>query len=123
SLLQRQRAFRKKGQPPFIDALVFCSAPDLKCELEGNARFRVCLRDREAAGDISARAGLMAAITRRECPGLEPHAKGVCDRPMARAISQAMDQAGIRPSQRMRKVGDHVLEQLIGEGPGYQDWQ
>ena len=67
------------------------------------------------------------ASWRRSCvgsaPGLEPRAKGTHDRPMAKLISQAMDQAGIRPSQRMRKVSDYVLEQLIGEGPGYQDWQ
>ena len=42
---------------------------------------------------------------------------------MAKVVSQAMEQAGIRPSQRHRKVSDYVLEQLIGEGPGYQDWQ
>ena len=42
---------------------------------------------------------------------------------MAKIISQAMEQAGIRPSQRHRKVSDYVLEQLVGEGPGYQDWQ
>jgi serine/threonine protein kinase len=38
-------------------------------------------------------------------------------------VSQAMEQAGIRPSQRHRKVSDYVLEQIVGEGPGYQDWQ
>ena len=122
SLLQKQKAFKKKGQTPFVEALVFCSAPELRNELQGNARFRVCLRDRDAAGDTPARPGIMAAIMRRECPGLEPHAKGTHDRPMAKVISQAVDQAGIRPSQRMRKVSDYVLEQLIGEGPGYQDW-
>ncbi|MEX1223675.1 MAG: BREX system serine/threonine kinase PglW, partial [Pirellulales bacterium] len=123
SLLQKQKAFKKKGQPPFVEPLVFCSAPDLRCDLQGNARYRVCLRDREAAGDSPARPGVLAAILRRECPGLDPHAKGTHDRPMAKIIGQALDQAGIRPSQRMRKVSDYVLEQLIGEGPGYQDWQ
>jgi serine/threonine protein kinase len=123
SLLQRQKAFKKKGQPPFIEALVFCSAPELRNELQGNARFRVCLRDRDAVGDSPARPGIMAAIMRRECPGLDSYARGTYDRPMAKVVSQAMDQAGIRPSQRMRKVSDYVLEQLIGEGPGYQDWQ
>ncbi len=123
SLLQRQKAFKNKGQIPFVEALVFCSAPDLRCELQGNARFRVCLRDRDASDDKPARLGIIAAIMRRDCPGLDPRAKGTHDRPMAKVISQAMDQAGIRPSQRMRKVSDYVLEQLIGEGPGYQDWQ
>jgi serine/threonine protein kinase len=123
SLLQRQTASRKKGQLPFIEALVFCSAPDLRCELQGPARYRVCLRDRKEAGDVPARPGVIAAMTRRECQGLDPYPKGTHDRPMARTISQAMEQAGIRPSQRHRKVSDYNLEQIIEEGPGYQDWE
>ena len=122
SLFQKQKAFKKKGQLPFVEALVFCSAPNLKCDLQGNAQHRVCLRDREAAGDKKARAGILAAIMRRECSGLDSYARGTHDRPMAKVISQAMDQAGIRPSQRMRKVSDFQLDQLIDEGPGYQDW-
>ncbi len=123
SLLQRQKACQKKGQIPFIEALVFCSAPDLRCELQGNAAFRVCLRDREKVGETAQRLGILAAIMRRECPGLESFAKGTHDRPMMKVISQAIDQAGIRPSQRLRKVSDYLLELLIGEGPNYQDWQ
>ena len=123
SLLQRQKVCQKKGQLPFVEALVFCSASDLNCELQGNARLRLCLRDRDAEGDKLARLGIMAAIKRRECLGLEPTPKGTHDRPMAKMISQAMEQAGIRPSQRHRKVSDYVLNQIIAEGPGYQDWQ
>ena len=123
SLLQRQKAFQKKGRVPFIEALVFCSAPDLMCELQGNARLRVCLRDREKEGDKPARPGIMAAVMRRDCPGLDPSPKGTHDRPMAKIIGQAMNQAGIHASQRHRKVSDYLLEQIVGEGPGYQDWQ
>ncbi len=123
TLLQRQKACKKKGRIPFIEALVFCSAPDLKCELQGNARLRVCLRDREKQGEKPARPGILAAIMQRDCPGLDPTPKGLHDRPMARMVSQAMQQAGIQPSQRRRKVSDYILEQLVGEGPGYQDWQ
>src|SRR2546426_7632025 len=65
----------------------------------------------------------MAAIKRRECPGLDPHPKGICDRPTTKLISQAMEQAGIRASQRYRRVSDYILDQLIGAGPGYQDWE
>jgi len=122
SLLQRQRACKNKGVVPFIEPLVFCSAPELRFELQGTAAHRVCLRDREKAGDSPARPGILAAIMRRECSGLESQPKGVHDRPTARMISQAMDQAGIRASQRHRKVSDYLLEQIIGEGPGYQDW-
>lgn len=122
TLLGRQKAAQKKGKLPYIEALVFCSAPDLRCELNGNAGYHVCLRDRAGERESPARPGIMAAIKRRECPGLESHAKGTHDRPMAKVVSQAMDQAGIRPSQRTRKVSDYVLEQIIDEGPGYQDW-
>jgi len=121
SLLNRQRACRGKRRLPFLEAMVFCSAPDLRCELKGNAAFRVCLRDRE---DSSAGgSGIMAAIQRRECPGLNKHLRGTHDQPTARMLSQAMEQAGIRPSQRHRKVRDYILDDLIAEGPGYQDWE
>src|SRR3954453_22118101 len=32
-----------------------------------------------------------------------------------------MDEAGIRPSQRERRVGDYFLGDLLVDGPGYQD--
>ena len=51
SLLQRQKPCQKKGRIPFIETLVFCSAPDLLCQLQGNARLRACLRDRDTEGD------------------------------------------------------------------------
>jgi serine/threonine protein kinase len=123
SFLQRQKALKRKGQLPFLEALVFCSAPDLRCELQGTARYRVCLRDRQKDSDQPARPGIMAALTRRECLGLDPHPKGMCDRPTTKLISQAMEQAGIRASQRFRRASDYVLDQLIGAGPGYQDWE
>jgi serine/threonine protein kinase len=121
ALLQRQRACKSKGQVPFIEPLIFCSAPELQFDLQGTAARRICLRDREKAADSPARPGILAAILRRECPGLEGPPKGTHDRPTAKMISQAMDQTGIRASQRHRKVSDYLLEQIIGEGPGYQD--
>ena len=33
-----------------------------------------------------------------------------------------MEEAGIRPSQRVRKVSDYQLDELLFEGPSYQDW-
>lgn len=123
SLLQRQKAAKSKGQIPFIEALVFCSAEYLQCDLQGNAKFHVCLRDRAADGTKPARPGIVAAIRRRECEGLDQFAKGNHDRPTAKVVAQAIEQAGIRPSQRSRKVSDYVLDRLINEGPGYQDWE
>ncbi|WP_416670054.1 BREX system serine/threonine kinase PglW [Egbenema bharatensis] len=123
SLLERQRAFSRKGKVPYVEPLIFCSAEDLKLDLIGIARQRVCLRDREQEGETPARHGIMAAILRRECPGLEPSPRTPHDRPTARLVAQAMEQAGIRPSQKYRKVGDYELDRVIDEGPGYQDWE
>lgn len=117
SRLKRQKVFKNKNRPPFLEALVFCSAPGLVCELQDTARMRVCLQDKDN------HSGILAAITKRACPGLEGYPKGEHDRPMAKLVSQALDQAGIRPRQRQRKVSDYVLETLLDSGPGYQDWR
>ncbi len=111
SLLQAQKACRKKGRLPFIEALIFCSATDLQVDLSGTARYRIC-----------SRSDIMAAITRRECLGLRPQPLGNHDRPMVKMISQAMEQSGIRQSQSHRRVSDYKLENLIEEGTNYQDW-
>lgn len=122
SLLERQRAAKQKYKVPFIDAIVFCSDANLKCELTGNARAHVVLRDREATDDRNARDGIIAAIKERKCPGLYSDLRGDFNKPTSKMILQALQQAGIRPSQRHRKVGDYQLDEVLAEGPGYQDW-
>jgi serine/threonine protein kinase len=118
SLLSRQKAAKKKGGGiPWIDAVVFCSATDLKFELQGTAANCIRLRDTDT------RAGIMGTIRRRECPGLRENPSDRYDRPTSKIVAQAMEQAGIRQSQKSRKVSDYLLENLIDEGPGYQDWQ
>lgn len=124
SLLEKQKAVKKlRGRLPFVEPVVFCSAENLQCNLEGTARYRVCLRDREATDDRPDRPGIMAALERRDCPGIDPKPKGRVDRPVAKAVSQAMHQAGVRPSQKARRVTDFVLNQLLMEGSGFQDWR
>jgi hypothetical protein len=122
-LLERQKAVKVKGALPWVEALVFLSAPDLRCDLRDTAAYRVCLRDREASPGQPERPGLLAAVRRRECPGLDAVPRTPVDRPLAKVITQAMEQAGIHSSQRHRRVSDYLLEGLIEEGPGYQDWE
>ncbi|MDX2039479.1 MAG: NERD domain-containing protein [Isosphaeraceae bacterium] len=118
SLLARRRAFKTEGPPPFIEALVFCSAPDLRFELTGTAAFSVCVRDQPSG----TRPGIRRAITERACPGITHSPRGRHDRPMAKLLDKAMEEAGIRSSIRSRRVIDFDLRKVIGEGPGYQDW-
>ena len=42
---------------------------------------------------------------------------------MARIVSKAMEQAGLRASVKAERVGDYKLGALLGEGPAYQDYE
>ena len=57
----------------------------------------------------------------REGPGIDPNLRSTIDSKVAKALARAIEQAGIRPSQKSRRVGDYVLGDLIADGPGYQD--
>lgn len=117
-----------KGQPalgklrlPWLDALVFLSADDLQCDLTGNARNRVLLKDRPKTETRPEQKGILAALINRDGPGIDADLRGAIDIKVAKGLSRAMEQAGIRPSQRSRRVGDYILGDLIFDGPGYQD--
>lgn len=120
SLLNAQAAM-SKIRLPWLDALVFLSADDLQCELTGNARNRVLLKDRPKTDSRPERNGILAALINRVGPGIDPDLRGTIDIKVARALSRAIEQAGIRPSQRSRRVGDYILGDLLFDGPGYQD--
>jgi len=109
SLLDRQKAF-KEIKRPYVEALVFSSDPSISIQLPESERMRVCARL-----PLDKAPGIIPALLRRESPGIAPLAGTVIDKPMARAIVQALEQAGIRHSQRERRVGDYVLTDLIEE--------
>jgi serine/threonine protein kinase len=122
-LLLRQKAVKIKDAMPFVEPLVFLSAPDLQCDLRDTAAYGVCLRDLDAAAGQPERPGILAAVRGRNCPGLPAKPGPFVDRPLAKVISQAIEQAGIPNGSRKRRVSDYLLEQLLEEGPGYQDWE
>jgi len=120
SLLRTQKAF-EKVRSPFLEALVFCSAENLTCSLKGNARFHICFRNESGTSDT---AGIKEALINRNAPGLKQDVPRI-SKPQSRAIGRGLDQIGIRPSQKSRKVGDYKLEKLIFQCPKdtYQDWE
>lgn len=120
SLLKSQSAL-SKVRLPWLDAVVFLSADNLQFDLTGPARNRVFLKDRPADQHHSERKGILAVLINRDGPGIDPELRSTIDIKVAKALSRAMEQAGIRPSQRARRVGDYVLGDLIADGPGYQD--
>lgn len=120
SLLKAQPAIGKI-RLPWLDALVFLSADDLQCDLTGNARNRVLLKDRPKTDTRPEQRGILAALINRDGPGIDADLRGAIDVKVAKALSRAMEQSGIRPSQRSRRVGDYILSDLLFDGPGYQD--
>lgn len=127
SLLAGQRVFRQRQaqlQVPYIEPLVFLSHSQVCCQLEGSAAGHVCLRDVEPEGGKPGRPGILAAIRRRAGAGLKQFDSPLLNRPLIRAVAQAMEQAGFRPAQRSRRVGDFKLGPLLFESPtgSFQDW-
>ncbi|MEY4179233.1 MAG: hypothetical protein RLY70_2807, partial [Planctomycetota bacterium] len=120
SLLKDQPAF-DKVRLPWLDAVVFLSADDVQCELTGIARNKVLIGDRPTTDYLPEQKGILAALINREGPGIDADLRDTIDIKVAKALSRAMEQAGIRPSQRSRRVGDYVLGALLCDGPGYQD--
>ena len=116
SLLKAQPALAKI-RAPFLEPVVFLS--QARCRLEGLARTGVYLSENHAlAGEpnvVDVLSGAAGFDPRRPPPRI--------DRPLARAFARAMEQAGIRPSQRQRRVSDYVLRRLLLETDTYQDWE
>ncbi len=122
TLLAAQAA-AKKIRLPFIAPLVFCSDKDLKNRLPDHARHGVFLRDRDKTPEHGPRRGIIWALTEWP-PELddETRQRRRLDRPTIKAVARALEEAGIAPSQRSRRVGDYLRGELLFEGPGYQDW-
>lgn len=116
SLLRHQPAVVKaKRGLPRVEALVFLSDARIDCRLEGRARSAVYTRGRPGHLQDD---GLVSAML----PPLDlsPHQR--IDRTFARAIARAINDAGIRPSNRRHRIGDYQLQKLIADGDSYQEW-
>jgi len=116
TLLSRQKALRGK-RLPFIAPLIFLTDPDVRIQLTEEARRGVTQRDDKETDDL---AGVISTLTTLTAEEQRRGAQSV-DRPLAKLITAAIEQAGIRPSQRSRQVGDLQLKALLDEGTGYQD--
>src|SRR5262249_58110981 len=121
SALLKAQAAAKGVRVPFLEPLLFLSVPELQCDLAGAARNRVCLTDRPADDPLGPRDGIRAALLSRKVGGVEPVCRTVIDAKVARALTRAMDQAGIRPSQRERRVRDYLLGDLLVDCPRCPD--
>ena len=127
SLLARQPAFRE-DRTPWVTPLVFLSSAELDVRLHDIALTAVCGRDPDpgapeasptrASGTFASIPGIVAAL--KDATVARQRASAI-NKPLSKRIAQALDSAGLQPSNRGRKVGDWELGDLLDEGPGWQD--
>ena len=119
SLLAQQPAVKRaRLRVPYVEAVVFLSNRGLTCALGGPARQGILLRD-DAPNDGYPTVG---PVLRGERGIGSARSSGI-DARDAHVLARALDEAGIRPSQAQRRVGDYVLKQLLRETDVYQDWE
>lgn len=119
SVLKKQPSVTKaKVKLPFVEPVIFLSATSLTCKLSGPAASRVYLRGQPGAEEDS---GIVALLF----DGLSGQASGASrvDHHQSRTLARAMVDAGVRPSNKHRRVGEYELGALIGEGENFQDWE
>jgi serine/threonine protein kinase len=120
SLLRRQPAiFKAKIRLPFVEPAIFLSSTTLKNRLQGNAKTSTFLRGQP--GSMSD--GGIVAVLVNGINGINANPAHTIDGQQARAIARGLAEAGIRPSNKHRQVGDYKLIKLIAEGESFQDWQ
>ena len=116
SLLRRQSAIMKaKVRLPFVEPAIFLSSSSLACKLEGLAKSATYQHGRPGSLDDP---GIVGALSN----GITVQGIAPVDATQARAIGRAVIEAGIRPSNKHRQVGDYKLTRLAAEGEGFQDW-
>ena len=117
SLLKRQPAIAKaKIRLPFVEPAIFLSSSSLACRLEGIAKSATFQHGRPGSADDD---GIVGALAN----GIANRGASTVDAQQARAIARGLNEAGIRPSNKHRQVGDYKLGKLLAEGEGFQDWE
>ncbi|MGE3853710.1 MAG: BREX system serine/threonine kinase PglW [Planctomycetota bacterium] len=104
---------------PFVEPLVFCSAPGAKIKLPVPLTSKVFGRE-PGDGGLGEIPGILSALTKAN---VGPSTSTPVDPVMARLVSRAMEQAGLRTSAKAERVGDYKLKTLLAEGPTWQDYE
>jgi hypothetical protein len=116
SLLKRQAPVRKAHvSVPYIEPLIFLSAVRVPPRLDAPLLSRVRLRGRPGVPDDD---GVIATLSGLDQAG----APARVDAALGRIVRRAVEEAGIRPALRQRRIGEYELARLIAEGEDWQDW-
>ena len=117
SVLRRQEALSGRAAAPWVEPLIFLSDIRQPPAIDPGSARRVVLRGSPGTADDE---GLIGTLMRADELGF--NRRGPIDSTAVRTITRAIEQAGIRPPGRGRRVGDYELGQLLTEGENWQDF-
>ena len=100
-----------------MEPLIFLSDVKQPPAIDPGTAKRVVLRGTPGAPDD---AGLIGMLLRADELGF--NRRGPIDPAIVRTLTRAIEQAGIRPPGRGRRVGDYELAKLLTEGENWQDF-
>ena len=111
------RTLRLNMRIPYIQAAVFLSAPDLRCEFDEVQRIHVYGRDK-----LTARTGLEGIWS--DLLGKSPrNAASRVDPAFSRQLHRLLDKVGIQGLRKQRKMGPFQLEpRAFDTGPTWEDY-
>ncbi|MBK9387522.1 MAG: BREX system serine/threonine kinase PglW [Planctomycetes bacterium] len=124
SLLARQPAFREANdRPPFVEALIFLSDAEVEVALERGGEHAVVAREKR--GNVR---GIWDVLLKREGAAVDGPRGGAerrIDKPKAKLVRRALEQASVQRSQKARRVGDYQLLELVEDSPAgtFQEWR
>lgn len=101
----------KDASKLWVEPLIFLSHPTIDVALDEDARIGVLTRRT-----------IERAITHGDIGLNQPTQRGPISKPLAEAVVKAMGKLGLRPSAASRIVSNLKLGELLGEGPGYQEF-
>jgi len=121
SVLRRQEAIAGRGgagtRTVWVEPLIFLSAIRQPPVVDPGTAKRVVLRGSPGSADDT---GLIGTLVRADELGVGRG--GRIDANAARGLARAIEQAGIRPPGRGRRIGDYELLQILTEGENWQDF-
>lgn len=116
SFLERNWA-GAKCDVPFLQPLVFLSDAKLNVRIDPSATMHVAVRTPQK--EVQGLREAIIEITPDHYQRLLAERRRI-DKVHAKALAQALEKGGIRPTKR--RVGDYELGTLLLDGPGFQDF-
>lgn len=123
-MLERTKAAKAvagKRRVPWLDEIIFASHPSNRLQLPAEFANKVGVAQHAIDAADDAGPELWQLVSHIPSSEFQRGGRKI-DRPTAKLIREALNEIGIRPSNRTVTFGDFRLDKLVASGPGYQDY-